>query len=100
MLKGTLQMFRSKGSSSSNGLSRLALADREVWQEVFRISEGAVAMSLSVAHGNDYQGVEKEIVLHGVLWYGKYRAMLVVIFCQNWDVGLGEPKPCHPWGGI
>jgi len=55
---------------------------------------------LSVAHGNDYQGVEKEIVLHGVLWYGKYRAMLVVIFCQNWDVGLGEPKPCHPWGGI
>jgi len=48
--KRCMQIFRSKGSSSSNGLSRLALLDGEVWQEVFRISEGAVVIII----GNNY----------------------------------------------
>ncbi len=38
-----------------------------------------VLSSVSVAHGDNYQGVEKEI-FYGLLWHGKYRVVLVLMF--------------------
>jgi len=39
-----------------------------------------VPSSVSVAHGDDYRGVEKENFLHGLLQPGKYRVVLVLMF--------------------
>jgi len=45
------------------------------------------------AHGADYQGVEKESFLRGLLQHGKYRGLLVLIFLRIWDRGLVKPRP-------
>ncbi len=39
-----------------------------------------VLLSVSIAHGNDYRGVQKKNFLCGLLWHGKYHVVLLLMF--------------------